>query len=132
MVATAAVSDFRPAAAAEHKVKKDAASLVLELERNPDILAGLGERKDGRLLVGFAAETTGVLDAAREKLVAKHLDLVVANDVSVDGLGFGSDRNQVWFVTSNATEQVPEQGKRGIARLLWDRIAEQAREASRR
>ena len=132
VVATAAVSDFRPASPAADKVKKDAAPLVLELERNPDILASLGQRKEGRLLIGYAAETTEVLEAARSKLVTKNLDLVVANDVSTEGLGFGSDRNRVWFVSTTSTEEVPEQGKRGIARLLWDRVAEQARLASSR
>ena len=91
VVATAAVADFRPAAAAEHKQKKDAAPLTLELERTTDILAELGAAKGERLLIGFAAETQDVLEAAAGKLAAKNLDLVVANDVSEPGLGFGSD-----------------------------------------
>jgi phosphopantothenoylcysteine decarboxylase / phosphopantothenate---cysteine ligase len=132
VVATAAVSDFRPAVAAPEKVKKEQAELVLELVRNPDILATLGERKAGRLLVGFAAETTNVHEAARHKLGAKHLDLVVANDVSAAGLGFGSDRNRVWLVSAEGIEEAPELSKRAIARLLWDRAAERARKASRR
>jgi phosphopantothenoylcysteine decarboxylase/phosphopantothenate--cysteine ligase len=132
VVATAAVSDFRPASASAHKVKKDAAPLTVELARTTDILATLAVRKDGRLMVGFAAETTDVLESARDKLSAKNLDLVVANDVSTPGLGFGSDRNRVWLVDADGVEELPEQGKRSIARLLWDRIAERARAASRR
>jgi phosphopantothenoylcysteine decarboxylase / phosphopantothenate---cysteine ligase len=132
VVATAAVSDFRPAAPSTQKVKKDGAPLALELARTPDILATLGEGKGGRLLIGFAAETTDVIVAARQKLSQKHLDLVVANDVSAAGLGFGSDRNRVWLVSGESTEEVPECSKRAIARLLWDRVAERAREASRR
>lgn len=130
LVATAAVSDFRPATTASEKVKKDGAPLILELERNPDILATLAAEKGSRLVVGFAAETRDVLEAAQGKLAAKNLDLVVANDVSVEGLGFGSDRNRVWLVGPEATEEVPELRKGAIARLLWDRLAQRAREAS--
>ncbi len=132
VVASAAVSDFRPARTATGKVKKDDAPLSIELARNPDILAGLGARKDGRVLVGFAAETENVLEAARGKLEEKNLDLVVANDVSVPGLGFGSDRNAVWLVSAEGAEEVPACGKREIARLLWDRMAPAGRAAAAR
>ncbi|HEY5540471.1 MAG TPA: bifunctional phosphopantothenoylcysteine decarboxylase/phosphopantothenate--cysteine ligase CoaBC [Coriobacteriia bacterium] len=132
VVATAAVSDFRPVAPVEHKLKKDVASLTIELERTPDILAELGASKDGRLLVGFAAETQGVLDAAAGKLSAKNLDLVVGNDVSVEGLGFGSDSNRVWLVSADGAEELPIQTKTSIARELWDRIAPQALAAHKR
>jgi len=132
VVATAAVSDFRPVAPVEHKLKKDVASLTIELERTPDILAELGASKDGRLLVGFAAETQGVLDAAAGKLSAKNLDLVVGNDVSVEGLGFGSDTNRVWLVSVDGAEELPIQTKTSIARELWDRIAPQALAAHKR
>ena len=132
VVATAAVSDFRPVAPVEHKLKKDVASLTIELERTPDILAELGASKDGRLLVGFAAETQGVLDAAAGKLSAKNLDLVVGNDVSVEGLGFGSDTNRVWLVSVDGAEELPIQTKTSIARELWDRIAPQAQAARKR
>ena len=132
VVATAAVSDFRPVAPVEHKLKKDVASLTIELERTPDILAELGASKDGRLLVGFAAETQGVLDAAAGKLSAKNLDLVVGNDVSVEGLGFGSDTNRVWLVSADGAEELPIQTKTSIARELWDRIAPQALAAHKR
>ena len=132
VVATAAVADFRPAAPEPHKQKKDVALLTIELERTPDILAELGAAKDGRLLVGFAAETQGVLDAAVAKLGAKNLDLVVANDVSVEGLGFGSDTNRVWLVSADGAEELPVQSKASIARLLWDRVGPLARAASSR
>jgi phosphopantothenoylcysteine decarboxylase/phosphopantothenate--cysteine ligase len=132
VVATAAVSDFRPTSAAPDKIKKDDAPLVVELALNPDILASVGRRKEGRLLVGFAAETADVVQSAKGKLAAKNLDLVVANDVSLPGLGFGSDKNRVWFVEAGEVEKVPELSKAALARLLWDRIAEKARAASRR
>lgn len=122
VVATAAVADFRPAHTAEHKLKKREAPDTIELVRNPDILAGLGQRKGGRVLVGFAAETADVLDEAATKLVAKNLDLVVANDVSEPGLGFGSDSNRVWLVSESGSEELPVSSKKWIARELWDRI----------
>lgn len=129
VVATAAVSDFRPAEPSAEKVKKDAADLVIHLERNPDILAGLGERKDRRLLVGFAAETADPVGYASGKLGSKNLDLVVANDVT-SGFGFGTDSNRVWFVQSQGAEEMPLMSKRAIARELWNRIARGAREAA--
>jgi phosphopantothenoylcysteine decarboxylase/phosphopantothenate--cysteine ligase len=122
VVASAAVSDFRPRVVEANKVKKDDAALVVELERTPDILAELGEAKGERMLVGFAAETSDVVAFAREKLGRKHLDLVVANDVSSAGLGFGTDENRVWFVGADGAEELPVMSKRAIARKLWDRI----------
>jgi len=129
VVATAAVADFRPVAPAGHKQKKNDAPLTIELERTPDILAELGASKDERLLVGFAAETRDVVAAAEGKLSAKNLDLVVANDVSVEGLGFGSDSNLVWLVSADGAEELPVQSKTSIARELWDRVTPEARAA---
>ena len=97
--------------------------------RNPDILAELGEAKGERVLIGFAAETQGVLDAAAGKLSAKNLDLCVANDVSVEGLGFGSDTNRVWLVSAQGAEELPVQSKTSIARELWNRVAPLGRAA---
>lgn len=122
VIATAAVSDFRPAEAAAQKLKKDAAPTSVELARNPDILAELGAEKGGRVLVGFAAETEDVLGHAAEKLAGKNLDMVVANDVSVAGLGFGSDRNAVTFVMREGAEPMAACDKREIARALLDRV----------
>jgi len=133
LVATAAVADFRPAAPAEHKLKKDAAGFEsLDLERTVDILAELGAEKGERFVVGFAAETRDVVSAAQSKLMAKHLDLVVANDVSEEGLGFGSDANRVWLVSADEVNELPVLSKHTIARTLWDRIAPAARDAAAR
>ncbi|PKQ17263.1 MAG: bifunctional phosphopantothenoylcysteine decarboxylase/phosphopantothenate--cysteine ligase CoaBC [Actinobacteria bacterium HGW-Actinobacteria-7] len=130
VVATAAVSDFRPLATSPQKLKKDSAALTIELVRNPDILASLGNDKGGRLLVGFAAETTDVVAHAHAKVTAKNLDLVVANDVSDSSLGFGTDDNVVWFVAHESQEELCRMPKRMIARALWDRIASDARAAT--
>lgn len=132
VVASAAVADFRPVTTSPHKQKKADAPLTLELERTPDILAELGADKGERVLVGFAAETREVVSAAGGKLVAKNLDLVVANDVSVAGLGFGSESNRVWFVSAQGAEELPVQSKTSIARQLWDRVAPLARAAHAR
>ena len=123
VVATAAVADLRPVSGAQQKQKKAAASLTLKLEPTTDILATLGAEKGERLLVGFAAETRDVLEAATGKLEAKNLDLVVANDVSEPGLGFGSDKNHVWLVSAEGTIELPVLSKSTIARTLWDRLA---------
>jgi phosphopantothenoylcysteine decarboxylase/phosphopantothenate--cysteine ligase len=131
VVAAAAVSDFRPTEAAPEKIKKDVAADAISLARNPDILAELSATKAGRVLVGFAAETSDVAAQARTKLERKNLDLVVANDVSVEGLGFGSDVNRVVFVTPDAEEELPLQDKRSIARNMWDRVASAAQNAAK-
>jgi phosphopantothenoylcysteine decarboxylase/phosphopantothenate--cysteine ligase len=122
VIATAAVSDFRPATVAENKMKKDDAPSTIELERNPDILARLGKDKGERVLVGFAAETESVVENAREKLATKRLDLVVANDVSVPGQGFGSDLNAVTFVEHDGEEVVGAEHKRELAARLLDKV----------
>ena len=130
VVATAAVSDLRPTEVVSHKIKKEDAPGAIALSRNPDILAELGADKAGRVLIGFAAETSDVVGHARSKLAGKNLDLVVANDVSVEGVGFASDENRVTFVRADGEEVLPLQDKRAIARALWDEIAESARAAA--
>jgi phosphopantothenoylcysteine decarboxylase/phosphopantothenate--cysteine ligase len=123
VIAAAAVADFRPVQAAEQKIKKGSAVSDLALERTPDILAELGELNAGRaMLVGFAAETLDVVAHAREKLAAKGLDLIVANDVS-GKLGFGTDDNRVTLISDEGTEELPVLSKRAIAREILDRFA---------
>ncbi len=93
VVMAAAVSDYSPVEAAPKKLKKTSETLRLELKRNPDILKELGKKKDGRLLVGFAAETDNVVANAEKKLREKNLDMIVANDVAAEGGGFEIDTN---------------------------------------
>ncbi len=122
-IAAAAVADFRPAQAAEQKIKKGSAVPELALERTPDILAELSVRSAGRaMLVGFAAETAEVVTHAREKLAAKGLDLIVANDVSGE-VGFGTDDNRVTLLSSDGAVDLPVCSKRAIARVILDRVA---------
>lgn len=130
VIAAAAVSDFRPAEPSSEKLKKDGAPDTIALVRTPDILAELGADKGRRVLVGFAAETSDVLAHAREKLVSKRLDLVVANDVSDPALGFASEENRVWLVSSAGEEALPMMHKRALAREILDRVATLARGAA--
>jgi phosphopantothenoylcysteine decarboxylase/phosphopantothenate--cysteine ligase len=133
VVMAAAVADFRPSQAAPRKIKKEDlpedAGLTLELVRNPDILAevaalGGGPRPgDRRVVVGFAAESHEVVEAARRKLARKGCDLIVANDVSREGAGFDTDTNAVWFVWPGGdVEELPLQSKRDVAGCLLDRV----------
>ncbi len=126
IVMAAAVADFRPVLAAEGKLKKDQGIPQIVLEPTPDILAGLGASKPaGQTLVGFAAETSDVLANAAGKLQRKHLDLIVANDVSAAGVGFQHDTNAVTLLTAGgATITVALADKRAIAKTVLDTVVE--------
>jgi len=125
VIKAAAVADYRPAIRAEQKIKKGLeGSLILPLEKNPDILAELGRSKGSRLLVGFAAETADLLENARKKLTEKNLDLIVANDVSRSDAGFDVDTNAVRLLFRDGSgEELPLLGKDEVADQLLDRIA---------
>lgn len=124
VIMAAAVADFRPAKPSAHKIKKRRGPLTqLELEATDDILRELGERRTNQVLVGFAAETEDLLAHAREKLHAKGVDLLVANDVTAAGSGFGSDTNRVVLLTrKGAPEEIPLLPKREVADRILDRI----------
>lgn len=123
VIKTAAVADFRPAVVAHDKVKKDAAALSIPLERNPDILAELGQQKGQRVLVGFAAETQDLMANAAQKVRSKHLDFIVANDISDPGLGFASDDNRVHILdAAGHIAELPTMAKGHIADYILDRV----------
>jgi phosphopantothenoylcysteine decarboxylase / phosphopantothenate---cysteine ligase len=124
IVMAAAVADFRPKLAAPGKLKKNEGPPEIVLEPTPDILAGLGAAKrPGQVLVGFAAETDELLANAEAKLTAKRLDLVVANDVSAPGVGFGHDTNAVVLLRPGAEPvTVALRDKRAIAAAVLDTI----------
>jgi phosphopantothenoylcysteine decarboxylase/phosphopantothenate--cysteine ligase len=125
IIKAAAVADFRPVVRCDQKVKKTGAkSTLIELQRNPDILAELGKQKGSRLLVGFAAETEDLLKHAREKLEGKNLDMIVANDVTREGAGFDGDTNIVRLLTADGkVEDLPEMTKTEVAEILLDRVS---------
>jgi phosphopantothenoylcysteine decarboxylase/phosphopantothenate--cysteine ligase len=120
----AAVSDYRPANASPAKLKKTDGPTRLELVRTPDILRSLGASKGERFLLGFAAETEAVVENARKKRAEKRLDLIVANDVSLDGAGFASERNAATLIDELGEVEVPLLSKRELADRIWDRVAE--------
>jgi phosphopantothenoylcysteine decarboxylase / phosphopantothenate---cysteine ligase len=123
VVMAAAVADFRPKVVAEEKLKKGSGVPELHLEPTPDILRELGERKGERVLVGFAAETTELEAAGREKLRAKHLDLVVVNEVGREGTGFGSDTNVAMILTAEGPDApLRTWTKAELAKAICDRI----------
>jgi phosphopantothenoylcysteine decarboxylase / phosphopantothenate---cysteine ligase len=124
VVMAAAVADFRPKSVVDHKIKKIDGPPEIVLEPTPDILAGLGAAKrPGQVLVGFAAETDDVIANAERKLVAKRLDLVVANDVSAPGVGFEHDTNAVTIIRhGEAPRTVALASKEQIAAAVLDEI----------
>lgn len=122
-VFAAAVADYRPICAAGEKIKKTAQAITLELEPTPDILGSArSELAFHGTLVGFAAETSDLETHAREKLVRKGCDLVIANDVSQPSIGFDSDFNEVLLIQPDRTESLPRASKRELARTLVYKI----------
>ncbi len=123
-IATAAVADWRPAVAHADKVKKTDEPQALALERNPDVLAGLGARKNGTFLVGFAAETNDFEANAREKLARKHLDAIVVNDVGGER-GFGAQPTHLVLLwAGEGRADLGTGAKRELAARLWDKLIE--------
>lgn len=122
-VFAAAVADYTPAKVAPQKIKKSGESLTLELVRTADILGSArGKFGFAGTLVGFAAETENLEANAREKLVRKRCDLVIANDVSQPGIGFDSDHNQVLLVYPDRIEALPLASKHELSLQLVDAI----------
>jgi len=124
LIMAAAVADFRPAVSHRHKVKKQATGLHLELAAIEDQLPRLAARKGTRSMVGFAAETEDLQANARGKLARKGLDLIVANDVTLEGAGFGVDTNIVTLIdAAGGVENHPKLTKEEVAHLILDRVA---------
>ncbi len=121
VVKAAAVADYRPKEVSASKIKKKDGPMTVELVRNPDILAELGKRKCAQVLVGFAAETCDLLVNARQKLKDKNLDLLVANDVTVPGAGFGTDTNIASLVFAGGEVlHLPQMEKKSLAHIILD------------
>ncbi len=127
VVMSAAVADYRPAKQATQKLKRGdiGSKMALDLVANPDLLAGLGKQRGGKktpLLVGFAAETNDVIANAKKKLASKKCDLIVANDVSEAGAGFGVDTNRVTLVDAKDAVDLPAGPKTLVAHGILDRV----------
>ncbi len=124
IVKAAAVSDFRPATIHEQKVKKNEAELSIRLIQNPDILQELGTQKatPEQYLVGFAAESTNILNEGAKKLEKKNLDVIAVNDISSENTGFEADTNQITLIARDGKTVLPFVSKEETAELMWDHI----------
>jgi phosphopantothenoylcysteine decarboxylase / phosphopantothenate---cysteine ligase len=124
VIMAAAVSDYRPDQMAPQKIKKVSGEMTISLVKNPDILAELGQsRPEHQVLVGFAAETENLIENAREKLAKKNLDFIVANNLTVEGSGFGCDTNQVKIIDrSGQITELPCLTKEEVALRILDRV----------
>lgn len=123
IIKAAAVSDYRSASIAEHKIKKNDNDMKIELVKNPDILMWLGEHKQpNQVLCGFAMETEKLLENAQSKLQNKHCDLLIANHLNEQGAGFAADTNIVTILTPTEKIQLPCMNKRDVSVKIWNQI----------
>jgi len=119
IIKAAAVADYRPKTQETAKIKKKDGDMLLDLERNPDILAELGKKKGARILIGFAAETQDILTYAAEKIKNKNLDFIVANDITRSGAGFAHDTNIITLLfPAGEVKKLPQMTKEEAALLI--------------
>jgi phosphopantothenoylcysteine decarboxylase/phosphopantothenate--cysteine ligase len=124
VIKSAAVADYRPRSVSDQKMKKQDGPLSIEMERTKDILKDLGERKENQVLVGFAAETENVEDYALRKLRKKNLDMIVANNVTLAGAGFGTDTNIVtMYKKSGEKIELPVLSKQEVAKKILEEVS---------
>ena len=125
IIKAAAVADYRPAQVSNEKLKKSDSDLFLELERTEDTLQYLGDHKmSGQLLCGFAMETSDMEARAKQKLARKNLDMIVANNLKVEGAGFAGDTNVVTIITAEETRRLPVMSKEEVAMQILDTLLE--------
>ncbi len=125
VIKAAAVGDFTPTNVIQGKIKKSKKDFTLRLKATKDILLEIGNRRDGKTIVGFAAEYENIVENAKEKLRVKNADLIVANDISKVGSGFGQDTNAAYFVDkSGEVEELPLMSKSDLANRVLDKIIE--------
>ncbi|MGN0368895.1 MAG: bifunctional phosphopantothenoylcysteine decarboxylase/phosphopantothenate--cysteine ligase CoaBC [Wujia sp.] len=123
IVKAAAVADYRPTHVSDEKIKKKDGDMCIEMERTDDILAYLGEnKKDGQILCGFSMETENLLENSRKKLEKKNVDMIAANNLKVEGAGFGVDTNVVTLISKEKTEELPMLSKEETADRIWDAL----------
>jgi phosphopantothenoylcysteine decarboxylase/phosphopantothenate--cysteine ligase len=123
VIMAAAVSDFKFSKASSQKIKKSELRNKIEFVQTPDILRKLGKRKAGKILVGFAAETKDIIKNAQEKMREKGLDLIVANDVTKNDIGFDSNFNQVSIIAPQGKViKTEKMSKREISQIIFDKI----------
>jgi phosphopantothenoylcysteine decarboxylase/phosphopantothenate--cysteine ligase len=132
-IGCAAVADYRAADIADQKIKKQGDEITIKMVKNPDIVAGVGTLKINRpFVVGFAAETNNVEEYAQQKRIRKHLDLICANDVSLDTQGFNSDSNALHLFWQEGEKRLPLERKALLGQQLLDEIVTRYDEKNRR
>lgn len=126
IIKAAAVADYRPKKAAKEKIKKQESETVIVLERTKDILKELGEQKEkgaiSAFLCGFSMETQNLIENSRKKLKEKHLDMIVANNLKVEGAGFGTDTNVITLITGTEVQELPLMSKEAAAGKILDAV----------
>ena len=124
IIKAAAVSDYTPVQVFDKKVKKQDGNLTIEFQRTQDILKYVGDNKhEGQKVIGFAAETNNLIEYAKEKIVKKNLDYIVANDISKKDIGFGSDDNEVYIIDRHDNiKKIDKSNKNNIAKAIVDEI----------
>ena len=124
IIKAAAVSDYTPVQIFDKKVKKQDGNLTIEFQRTQDILKYVGDNKhEGQKVIGFAAETNNLIEYAKEKIVKKNLDYIVANDISKKDIGFGSDDNEVYIIDRHDNiKKIDKSNKNNIAKAIVDEI----------
>lgn len=125
IIKAAAVSDYTPVQVFDKKVKKQEGNLTIEFQRTQDILKYVGENKtDKQKVIGFAAETNNLIEYAKEKIIKKNLDYIVANDISKKDIGFGSDDNEVYIIDRyDNIKKIDKSSKSNIAKAIVDEIS---------
>ena len=125
IIKAAAVSDYTPVRVFDKKVKKQDGNLTIEFQRTQDILKYVGDNKqEGQKVIGFAAETNNLIEYAKEKIVKKNLDYIVANDISKKDIGFGSDDNEVYIIDRHDNiKKIDKSNKNNIAKAIVDEIS---------
>ena len=122
IVKAAAVADYRPASVSDEKIKKSDGEMSIALERTKDIIGTLGAMENKPFLCGFSMETQNVLENSRKKLEKKNLDMVIANNLKVDGAGFGTDTNVITMITKTDCTEFPKMSKFEVAGCIFDAI----------
>ena len=130
LIKAAAVADYRPMVVAEDKMKKSDDALSIPLERTQDILGWLGQhRQPGQFLCGFSMETQNMVENSRKKLEKKRVDMIAANNLKVEGAGFGVDTNLLTLITKDGLDELPMVTKEAAADLLLDSILKRMEES---
>ena len=128
-ISCAAVADYKPLNSHDNKIKKNKDEMLdITLTKNPDILSSISKKYPDKFIVGFAAETENVEDNAKDKLINKKLNMIIANDVSDTSIGFDSDNNEVMIITQNKSILAKKDSKLNIARNIIDLITKEIKD----